>query len=78
MIYNIIDRRKHPYKFNEIDAIIEATWHDNTCPEADKVEEEDTSPGYDERRQIPLHEALDWASRHEGKVTLYLYDKGSA
>jgi len=38
MILNIIDNRKRPYRWKRISAIIEATWHDNSCEDADIAE----------------------------------------
>jgi hypothetical protein len=35
MIWNIIDRRKRPYRWRVVTAIIEATWHDDSCPDSD-------------------------------------------
>jgi hypothetical protein len=31
MIWNIVDRRKRPYRWKAITAIIEPTYHDNNC-----------------------------------------------
>lgn len=77
MIYNIIDRRTRPYRWRRINAIIEATSHDNSCSDSDQQPEEDDDITYDEREDISLSEALRWANDQPSAVTLYLYDLGS-
>jgi hypothetical protein len=77
MIYNIIDRRKRPYRWREVNAIIEATSHDNSCEDADKQPAADEDLTYDERENVSLGEAVAWATSEPCAVTLYLYDKGS-
>ena len=76
MIYNIIDRRKRPYRWREINAIIEATSHDNFCEDSDQQTANDDDLTYDGREDISLHEAIAWARSEPCEVTLYLYDKG--
>ena len=78
MIYNIIDKRERRYRWKRINAIIEATWHDNSCQDTDvadsvPVELEVT---YEQREAISLTEAIAWASAERCPVTLYLYDDG--
>lgn len=79
MIWNIIDRRKRPHRWARINAIIEATWHDNSCDDADtappvRAEDEVT---YDQLEGVSLQEAVAWASNQSCPVTLYLYDDGA-
>lgn len=79
MIWNVIDKRARPYRWAKINAIIEATWHDNTALDADVAplalaEDEVT---YDQREGISLHEAIRWANAQRCPVTLYLYDEGA-
>jgi hypothetical protein len=76
MIFNIIDRRKRPYRWREVNAIIEPTSHDNSCEDSDQQPARDDDLTYDEREDISLHEAIAWATNETCPVTLYLYDKG--
>ncbi|MCG3269308.1 hypothetical protein [Yoonia sp. I 8.24] len=77
MIWNIVDKRKRPYRWKEINAIIEDVAHDNSCQDTDIFyEENENAPAYDAKENISLHEAIMWAEAKTGKVTLYLYDKG--
>src|SRR5258708_33782491 len=78
MISNIIDRRKRKYRWKEITAIIEPTYHDNLVDDGDKAEIPE--PGfidYDEMRIISVADAIAWATSLPFAVTLYLYDLGS-
>jgi hypothetical protein len=76
MITNIIDKRKRPYRFLKINAIVEAAWHDNTAKDADQAPScENDDPAYEEREHIPLSEAVTWASAFAEPVTLFLYDQ---
>lgn len=79
MICNVIDRRTRPYRWKLINAIIEATWHDNTATDADQAEF--PSPAnevtYQERAGITVEEAIQWAVGQPCPVTLYLYDDGA-
>lgn len=77
MIYNIIDRRKRPYRWREVNAIIEATSHDNSCEDADQQPVAVDDLTYDELEGVSLEAAISWASDQPGAVTLYLYDKGA-
>jgi hypothetical protein len=76
MIYNVIDRRTRPYRWREVNAIIEATSHDNFCADADHIEPAEDDVVYDELENITLQEAIVWANDYRCPVTLYLYDKG--
>ena len=75
MLTNIVDNRDYRYKFTLVDAIVEATWHDNTIENADQSEH-DNAPDYDERSGLSVNEAFKWAESLKGNVTLYLYDLG--
>lgn len=77
MIFNIIDSRARPYRWREVNAIIEATSHDNGCHDADQQPPTDHDLTYDQRENITLAEAIAWASSEPSPVTLYLYDKGA-
>ena len=77
MIWNIIDKRRRPYRWKTVNAIIEPTYHDNTVADSDQVEDvpENFSP-YDERENISVSDAVQWANSVKYPVTLYLYDQG--
>jgi hypothetical protein len=76
MIYNVIDSRKRPYRWRKVNAIIEATSHDNSCKDADQQPPSDDDLTYDEREGISLNEAIRWADEQSCPVTLYIYDEG--
>ncbi len=78
MIWNIIDKRTRPYRWATVNAIIEATLHDNSVADTDiapdvPMKDEVT---YDQLEGISLCEAVKWASDRSCPVTLYLYDDG--
>ena len=80
MIWNVIDKRTRPYRWAKINAIIEATWHDNTVADTDvapdlRPQEEEVT--YDQREGVSLQEAISWANDQTCPVTLYLYDEGA-
>ncbi|WP_404710687.1 hypothetical protein [Sphingomonas sp. MMS24-J13] len=77
MICNIVDRRTRPYRWREVNAIIEATSHDNACKDADQQPPTDDDLTYDQRENVTLAEAVAWANAESSAVTLYLYDKGA-
>ena len=53
MITNIIDRRKRPYRFLKVNAIVEAARHDNSVNDADQVPScENDSLAYEQREHI--------------------------
>jgi hypothetical protein len=76
VIYNIIDKRMRPYRWRKINAIIEATAHDNSCADSDQQPESDDDVTYDQREGISLAEAVQWAISAGSPVTLYLWDEG--
>ena len=78
MIWNIIDRRERPYRWREVNAIVEAVEHDNSCKDADQAPDSDSSlvVDYDAPEAVSVQEAVDWASKQRCPVTLYLYDVG--
>lgn len=81
MLLNIIDRRKKPYAFKKINAVIEPTRHDNRVKNADRAPPkprlEKTWMGYDQREHTSVRDAVLWAVLHLDWVTLCLYDKDS-
>lgn len=76
MLVNLIDLRERPYRWSCILAVVEAAAKDNAVEDSDKVD-----PGigveidYAEREGISVREAVLWAERLDGMVTLYLYDR---
>ncbi|MBI3437882.1 MAG: hypothetical protein HY054_04405 [Proteobacteria bacterium] len=78
MICNIIDARERKYRWKKINAIIEATWHDNSCQDTDIADSvsADIEVTYEQREGISLMEAVEWAHADPCPVTLYLYDEG--
>jgi hypothetical protein len=76
MITNIIDKRKRPYRFLKVNAVVEAAWHDNSVNDADQAPYgKNDGPTYEECLHIPLSEAVTWASAFAESVTLFLYDE---
>lgn len=84
MITNILDRRTNLHLWRTIDAVAEATWHDNHNPDVEgthdnanpaaSVELGDT---YAVRTSISVADAIVWAQGFADEVTLYLYDAGA-
>lgn len=79
MLTNIVDRRKRPYRFMKINAVIEPARHDNSVKDSDKAKPSRKMDkawiGYDEKEHVSLADALMWATNHKDEVTLYLYDQ---
>lgn len=75
MILNIVDRRTRVYRWRNINAIVESTWHDNQVADSDLVDEAG-GVDYAERENVSLQEAIRWADAMESGVTLFLYDRG--
>lgn len=78
MIWNIIDNRKRKYRWREVNAIVEATEHDNSCQDADQAPESDVMMvvDYEALEAVSVEEAIKWADGQPCPVTLYLYDLG--
>ena len=78
MIWNIIDRRERPYRWREVNAIVEAVEHDNSCRDADQAPESDVRRviDYAALEAVSVREAIVWANEQNCPVTLYLYDLG--
>lgn len=79
MLWNIIDNRTRPYRWREVNAIVEATEHDNSCKDADLAPESDPNLTVDYKalEAVSVAEAVQWAESMPCPVTLYLYDLGS-
>ena len=76
MILNIVDNRKSQYRWKRIRSVVEPTWHDNKCKDADQAEATQGELDYEERDNISVDEAIIWANDLGFSVTLYLYDPG--
>ena len=79
MLWNIIDKRTLSYRWREVNAIVEATEHDNSCKDADQAPESDpmVTVDYEALEAVSVSEAVRWAESQPCPVTLYLYDLGS-
>lgn len=75
MLANIVDQRKNNKCGDDINVVMEPTWHDNTCKDADQYPMETTAPSIQEKYNISLADAIEWANEYEVPMTLYLYDK---
>lgn len=76
MIWNIVDGRKRRYRWARVKAIVEPTWHDNKCKDADQAEPCSGEVDWGERLGISVSEAIKWAGDLPFPVTLYFYDEG--
>jgi len=78
MLWNIRDKRTRPNRWREVNAIIEATEHDNSCLDADQAPESDPKliVDYDALETVSVQEAIAWANSQPYPVTLFLYDLG--
>ena len=76
MLWNVIDKRTRPYRWREVNAIVEAVEHDNSCDDADQAPESDPSltVDYDALEAVSVQDAVAWANQQRCPVTLYLYD----
>lgn len=79
MLWNIIDKRTRPYRWRKVNAILEATEHDNSCKDADQAPESDpkATVDYEALEAVSVSEAVKWAQSQPCPVTLFLYDLGS-
>lgn len=78
MIWNIVDRRQRVYRWETVNAIVEAVEHDNSCVDADQAAEADIASvvDYDQLEGVSVQEAVAWANQQTCPGTLYLYDEG--
>ena len=76
MIYNIIDRRKRPYRWKRVNAVIEATSNDWNVADSDEQPSGPDDITYADRKDVSVEEAIAWASAEPSPVTLYLYNEG--
>jgi hypothetical protein len=77
MITNLIDGRKSRHRWKTVNAVLESTYHDNCCDDADQAREDgEDEVLYEERLNISIAEAMAWGMSVKAEVTLYLYDQG--
>lgn len=78
MLWNVIDRRDYPYRWREVNAVVEAVEHDNSCPDSDQAPESDPLlvVDYESLEAVSVQEAFAWANSQRCPVTLFLYDVG--
>ena len=76
MIWNIVDRRGNQFRWAKVHAIVEATCHDNSVSGADQASRPaaEAEVVFDEKRNISIHDAINWANSQSCPVTLYLRD----
>jgi hypothetical protein len=76
MIFNIVDKRSRRFRWKNVNAIAEATSHDNFVADSDQIKARDDDLTYAERNNISVAEAVAWAQSFPGPITLFLYDAG--
>ena len=76
MLVNVIDLRERQYRWSNVLAVVESASKDNQAEDSDHVDEGlGIEIDYAEREGISVRDAVLWADRLEGMVTLYLYDR---
>jgi hypothetical protein len=75
-IVNVIDRRKRSYRSRNVQAIVEAAWHNNFCKDADQYPRppDVDGPHYD-AKMGSVEEVIAWANSFPQAVVMYLYDE---
>lgn len=60
MIWNIVDRRERPYGWREVNAIVEAVEHDNSCRDADQAPQSEPTlvVDYEALEAVSVQEAI--------------------
>jgi hypothetical protein len=63
MLRNVIDKRTRPYRWREVNAIVEAVEHDKSCADADQAPESDPSltVDYASLEAVSVQKAITWA-----------------
>ena len=76
MIVNVLDLRERPYRWSNILAVVQSATKDNVAEDADIIHAKiGVEIDYAERDGLSVREAVLWAERLDGMVTLYLYDR---
>lgn len=78
LICNIIDKRKKPYRWKSVFAIVEATCHDNSVKDSDQIIASDGYGLCEDRKCISIEKAVEWANGFDCGVTLFIYDADNA
>ena len=75
MLVNVMDFRERPYRWSRVLAVVQNAAEDATADDADPVPDMGAVViDYAEREGISVREAVLWAERLDGMVTLQLYD----
>lgn len=75
MIVNIVDSRTRKFRWMKVKAIIEPTWHDNSCQDADQSQPSLNEIELSKIASVSVQDAITWAHSLGYGVTLYLYDE---
>ena len=77
MLVNVLDLREKPYRWSDVLAVAQNAAEDNVAEDGDKIpdQEDDVQIDYAEREGVSVREAILWAERLEGLVTLHIYDR---
>ena len=77
MLVNVLDLRERPYRWSDVLAVAQNAAEDNAAEDSDKIPDsgEDIQIDYAEREGISVREAILWAERLDGLVTLTIYDR---
>ena len=76
MIVNVLDLRERPYRWSNVLAVVQSASKDNEAEDADIVQDTlGVTIDYAERDDVSVREAVLWADKLGGMVTLYLYDR---
>ena len=79
MLVNVLDLRERPYRWNAVLAVAQNALEDATADDADPVPDMGgVQIDYAERDGISVREAVLWAERLDGLVTLTLYDRDTS
>ena len=75
MLVNVMDLRERPLRWSRILAVVQSAADDAAAEDADPVPDAgDIRIDYAEREGISVRDAILWAERLDGMVTLHLYD----
>ena len=77
MLVNVLDLREKPYRWSDVLAVAQNAAEDNVAEDGDKIPDQgdDIQIDYAEREGVSVREAILWAERLEGLVTLHIYDR---
>ena len=76
MLVNVLDLRERSYRWKSVLAVLESAAKNNEAEDADHVRDDlGVVIDYAERRGISVRDALLWAEKMTGPVTLYIYDE---